>query len=47
MTYKEVDARPFVTERTIRYDMGEIVARLRMDNHDQVIEYARRTSLVG
>ena len=47
LTYKEVAARLFVSERTIKYHMGEIIARLQMNNRDQVIEYARRSGLVG
>jgi two-component system NarL family response regulator len=47
LTYKEVGARLFVSERTIKYHMGEIVSRLQMGNRDQVIEYARRSGLIG
>jgi DNA-binding NarL/FixJ family response regulator len=46
LTYKEVGAKLHLTERTIKYHMGEIVQRLQMDNRAQVIEYARRTGLV-
>lgn len=44
-TYKEVGARLFLSERTIKYHMGEIIARLHMENRAQVIEYARRAGL--
>lgn len=47
LTYKEVAAKLFLTERTIKYHMGEIVQRLQMENRTQVIEYARRTGLVS
>jgi DNA-binding NarL/FixJ family response regulator len=47
LTYKEVGAKLHLTERTIKYHMGEIVHRLQMDNRAQVIEYARRTGLIG
>lgn len=46
LTYKEVGAKLFLTERTIKYHMGEIVARLQMENRDQVLELARRTGLI-
>lgn len=46
LTYKEIGARLGLTERTIKYHMGEIVQRLHMENRAQVIEYARRTGLV-
>ncbi len=42
LTYKEVGAKLFLSERTIKYHMGEIVERLQLDNRRQVIEYARR-----
>jgi DNA-binding NarL/FixJ family response regulator len=47
LTYKEVGARLFLTERTIKYHMGEIVARLNMANREEAVRYARRTGLVG
>jgi DNA-binding NarL/FixJ family response regulator len=47
LLYKEVAARLGFSERTVKYHMGEIVARLHMDNRDQVIEYARRMGWVG
>jgi DNA-binding NarL/FixJ family response regulator len=46
LTYKEAGARLFVSERTIKYHMGEIVERLHMENRGQVLEYARRAGLV-
>ena len=46
LTYKEVGAKLDLAERTIKYHMGEIVARLHLENRAQVIEYARRTGLV-
>ena len=46
LTYKEAGARLGLTERTIKYHMGEIIARLHLENRAQVIEYARRTGLV-
>lgn len=46
LTYKEVGAKLYLAERTIKYHIGEIVARLHLENRAQVIEYARRTGLV-
>jgi len=47
LTYKEVGAKLFITERTIKYHMGEIVRRLHLRNRAQVIEYALRSGLTG
>jgi two-component system NarL family response regulator len=46
LTYKETGAKLGLSERTIKYHMGEIIARLHLDNRAQVIEYARRSGLV-
>ena len=46
LTYKEVGARLHLSERTIKYHMGEMVARLQVENRAQVIEAARRAGLV-
>jgi DNA-binding NarL/FixJ family response regulator len=46
LTYKEVGAKLCLSERTIKYHMGEIIARLHLENRAQVIEYARRAGLV-
>jgi DNA-binding NarL/FixJ family response regulator len=46
LTYKEVGARLCLSERTIKYHMGEIVARLQLENRAQVLEYARRAGIV-
>ncbi len=45
LTYKEVGAKLFLSERTIKYHMGVIIERLHLDNRRQVIEYARRMKL--
>ena len=47
LAYKEVGAKLFLSERTIKYHMGEIIKQLHMDNRRQVIEYARRMKLLG
>jgi two-component system NarL family response regulator len=46
LTYKEVGARLHLSERTIKYHMGEMVARLQVENRAQVIEVARRAGIV-
>ena len=43
---KAADRRLGLTERTIKYHMAEIIARLHLENRAQVIEYARRSGLV-
>jgi len=45
LTYKEVGARLFLTEHTIKYHMGGIIERLQLENRRQVVEYARRMKL--
>jgi two-component system NarL family response regulator len=47
LTYKEVGAKLFVAERTVKYHMGEIVRRLHLRNRAQVVEYARRSGIAG
>lgn len=42
LTYGEVGAKLFLSERTIKYHMGQIIERLHLENRLQVIEYARR-----
>lgn len=46
LAYKEVGARLHLSERTVKYHMGEMVARLQLENRAQVLEYARRAGLV-
>ncbi len=41
LTYKEVGTKLFLSEHTIKYHMGEIIARLQLENRRQVIEYAK------
>ncbi|MCL6545744.1 MAG: response regulator transcription factor [Bryobacteraceae bacterium] len=47
LKYKEVAAKLFLSERTVKYHMGRILERLHLKNRAQVIEYARRTGLAG
>lgn len=42
LTYKEIGAKLFVTENTIKYHMGQIIDRLHLENRRQAVEYARR-----
>lgn len=42
LTYKEIGAKLFLSERTIKYHMGEIIQSLHLQNRAQVIAYARR-----
>jgi DNA-binding NarL/FixJ family response regulator len=46
LTYKEVGEKLCLSERTIKYHMGEMVARLHVENRAQVIEVARRAGLL-
>ena len=46
LTYKEVGARLSLAERTIKYHMGEILARLHADNRAEAVEYARRDGFI-
>jgi two-component system NarL family response regulator len=45
LTYKEVGAKLFLAEPTIKYHMGEIIERLHVKNRREAIEYARRMKL--
>jgi DNA-binding NarL/FixJ family response regulator len=45
LTYKEVGARLFLSEATVRYHMGEILHRLHLENRSQVIAYAGKMGL--
>lgn len=45
LTYKEIGAKLFLAEHTIKYHMGEIIERLHLENRRQAIEYGRRLGL--
>jgi two-component system NarL family response regulator len=47
MTYEEMGETLCLSERTIRYHMGEIIQRLHLENRAQVIAYAARMGLSG
>lgn len=46
LTNKEIASRLFITERTAKYHMREILEKLHLRNRAQVIAYAVRTGLV-
>ena len=47
LTYKEVGTALCLSERTIKYHVGEILKRLHLKNRAQLIAYAARVGLVG
>jgi len=47
LSYKEVGARLHVSERTIKYHMSEILARLQLENRAQVLAYARESGILS
>ena len=47
MTYEEIGKALCLSERTIRYHVGEIIQRLHLENRSQVIAYAARLGLTG
>jgi two-component system NarL family response regulator len=46
LTYKQVGTELCLSERTIKYHMGEVIARLHLENRAEVIQYAKSTGLV-
>jgi two-component system NarL family response regulator len=46
LTYKEVGAKLFLSERTIKYHIGEILDRLHLETRAQAIQYAKGMKLV-
>lgn len=47
LTYKEVGARLFLSERTIKYHMAEIMNRLHLENRSQVLSFAGQMGLTA
>jgi DNA-binding NarL/FixJ family response regulator len=47
MTYEEMGKTLGLSERTIRYHVGEIIQRLHLENRSQVIAYAARMGLTA
>ncbi len=45
LTYKEVGQRLYLSERTVRFHMAEIIARLHLQNRSQVLAYAGKLEL--
>jgi two-component system NarL family response regulator len=45
LTYKDIGERLFLTERTVKYHMGEILSRLQLKRREDAEEYARRRGL--
>ncbi len=46
LTYKEAGARLHLSERTVRYHMGEIMAQLHLEHRSQALAYAGRMGLI-
>jgi two-component system NarL family response regulator len=46
LTYKEVGQQLALSERTVRYHMAEIMARLHLEHRSQVIAYAAKSGIV-
>ena len=46
LTYKEVGQQLFISERTVKYHMGEIMHRLHLKNREQVTLYAQQEGWV-
>ena len=47
LSYKEVGARLFLSERTIKYHMAEIMNRLHLENRAQVLAFAGQMGLTA
>jgi len=47
LSYKEVGARLFLSPRTIKYHMGEIMNRLHLENRAKVLAFAGRMGLTA
>jgi two-component system NarL family response regulator len=43
LSYKEVGTRLFLSPRTVKYHMAEIMRKLHVQNRAQVIAYAARS----
>jgi two-component system NarL family response regulator len=47
LSYKEVGARLYLSPRTVKYHMGEIMDRLHLQNRSQVLAHAGRMGWTG
>ena len=45
LTYKEIGDRLYLTERTVKYHMGEILSRLHLKGRHEAEEYAKRRGM--
>jgi two-component system NarL family response regulator len=45
LTYKEVGEALHVSERTVKYHMGQILTRLHLQNRREAVQFARRNGL--
>ena len=45
LTYRAIGDRLYLTERTVKYHMGEILSRLHLKGRQEAEEYARRRGL--
>jgi DNA-binding NarL/FixJ family response regulator len=45
LTYREVGERLYLSERTVRFHMAEIIDRLHLENRSQVLAYAGKLGL--
>jgi two-component system NarL family response regulator len=45
LTYREIGERLYLTERTVKYHMGEILSRLHLKGRQEAEEYAKRRGL--
>ncbi|MBI4790492.1 MAG: response regulator transcription factor [Chloroflexi bacterium] len=47
LSYKQVARALFVTERTVKFHVGEITSRLRLKHRREAIALARRAGLIS
>ena len=47
LSYKQVGRALFVTERTVKFHVGEIMSRLRLKHRREAIALARRAGLIA
>ncbi len=47
LTYKEAAAQLYISERTVKYHMAQVLRRLHLRNREQVVAWALRSGLLG
>ena len=47
LTYKEAGAQLFISERTVKYHMSQMLRRLHLHNREQVVTWALRSGLLN